>query len=98
METRRTVGWNIRRLRVLSGLSMEELAHESEVDASSIGRIERGTMNVSIDLLDQIARVLKVRTKLLFEDIDKAPAPLRSGRGRKKKGFAGRRGKGGSHR
>lgn len=83
MDTRQTIGWNLRRLRVAKGLSQEKLALESNIDRSYVGRVERGKENVTVATLDAIATVLAVNVAALFEEIkptEKKPAPLRSGR------------------
>ena len=94
MNARRIVGWNVRRIRVERGVTIEELAGEAEVDDSMLARIERGTVNSSIDLLERVASVLKVRLVELFvEPLPGAPAPkpLRSGRRPAKAGSARKR-------
>jgi len=83
MEARRIVGWNLRRIRVERGLTIEDLAGNAEVDASFVARVERASANSSVDLLDRLARALKVRLVELF--IEPAPGapqpkPLRAGR------------------
>lgn len=76
MEARKIVSWNIRRVRVERGLTIEELAGNADVDSSFVGRIERGTVNVSIDLLERIALALRVRIMELFmEPLPGAPKP-----------------------
>jgi transcriptional regulator with XRE-family HTH domain len=84
-ETRRLVGWNIRKLRVQCDLSIEELAFKAGIAAWSIAQIERETMNSSLDTLDKIARALGVKAGDFFAPITSRPKPLRSGPGRKKK-------------
>jgi transcriptional regulator with XRE-family HTH domain len=84
-ETRRTVGWNIRKLRVQHDLSIEELAFRAGLAAWSIAQIEREAMNSSLDTLDKIARALGVKTGEFFAPITFRPKPLRSGPGRKRK-------------
>lgn len=93
MNARRIVGWNVRRIRVERGVTIEELAGEAEVDDSMLARIERGTVNSSIDLLERVASVLKVRLVELFVEPCQAPAPkpLRSGRRPAKAGVARKR-------
>jgi transcriptional regulator with XRE-family HTH domain len=83
MEARRVVGWNVRRIRVERGLTIEALGGDAEVDASMVARIERGRVNSSIDLLERLARVLRVRMVELFvEPLPGAPMPkpLKGGR------------------
>lgn len=60
MSARKTLGWNVRALRVEKGLSQERLALEAGIDRSYVGRIERGTENVSIDMMEVLARALSV--------------------------------------
>ena len=83
MDARRIIGWNLRRLRVEKGLSQERLALEAQVDRSYVGRVERGSENVTITFLEIIARVLEVpiATLLIEPDADAPkPAPMRAGR------------------
>ncbi|MGC4409966.1 XRE family transcriptional regulator (plasmid) [Rhizobium rosettiformans] len=85
MDTRKTIGWNVRLLRVELGLSQERLALETDIDRSYVGRIERGTENVTVAALDAIARALGVPVSRLFVEPDEIepPPPLRSGRKRR---------------
>ncbi|PDT25807.1 transcriptional regulator [Rhizobium sp. L9] len=83
MDVRRTIGWNLRRLRVDRGLSQERLALESEIDRSYVGRVERGRENVTVATLEAFAKVLSVGVSDLFVEIDPKdvrPQSLRSGR------------------
>jgi transcriptional regulator with XRE-family HTH domain len=83
MDTKKTIGWNIRRLRVAKGLSQERLALEAGIDRSYVGRIERGTENVTVSALEALALVLHVPVAELFTtivDTDSRPLPLPSGR------------------
>ncbi|MBX5141425.1 helix-turn-helix transcriptional regulator [Rhizobium lentis] len=86
MDVRRTIGWNLRRLRVDRGLSQERLALEAEIDRSYVGRVERGRENVTVATLEAFAKVLSVSVSELFAEIDPKdvrPQSLRSGRKRK---------------
>lgn len=85
MDTRKTIGWNVRLLRVALGLSQERLALEADIDRSYVGRIERGTENVTVTALDAIAKALGVPVSRLFSEPDEIepPPPLRSGRKRR---------------
>ena len=60
-------GNNLRRIRKEKGLSMEDVANESEIDYRQLGRIERGEINTTIISLLRIAKILKVDMKTLFE-------------------------------
>lgn len=86
MEARKLIAWNLRKHRVAKGLSQEKLALEAGVDRSYVGRIERGTENVTISTLEQLAQILSVRVRDLFNDPEpreKPPLGLASGRKRK---------------
>ncbi|MBX9453221.1 MAG: helix-turn-helix domain-containing protein [Mesorhizobium sp.] len=83
MNAREILGWNLRRLRVAKGLSQERLAFEADIDRSYVGRVERGTENVTIARLESFARVLEVTVAQLLTEPDAAeaaPRALPSGR------------------
>ncbi|NEI74878.1 helix-turn-helix domain-containing protein [Rhizobium lusitanum] len=86
MDLRKTIGWNLRRLRVARGLSQERLALESEIDRSYVGRVERGKENVTVATLEAFAKVLSINVSELFAEVDhedNRPPSLRSGRKRR---------------
>jgi transcriptional regulator with XRE-family HTH domain len=66
MEAKKLVGWNIRRLRVERGLTIEELAAEADVASAYLGQLERGTVNVGVTILGRVAKVLGTRIGELF--------------------------------
>ena len=70
MDVRQTIGWNLRSLRVAKGLSQERLAFEAEMDRSYVGRVERGTENVTVVTLEAFAKVLSVSVSELFAEIN----------------------------
>lgn len=83
MNGRALVAWNLRRIRVLQGLSQERLAADAAVDRSYLGGLERQQENPTVDLLDRIAVVLDVSVSELFclpLPGDHAPQPMRGGR------------------
>ncbi|MFN3462485.1 MAG: helix-turn-helix domain-containing protein [Terricaulis sp.] len=68
MDWKALVGANIRKLRVRRKLSQEQLAHDSEIDLTYLGGIERGKRNPSLLVLVRIADQLSVHpSKLLAE-------------------------------
>lgn len=78
MDARTIIGWNLRRLRVAQGLSQERLAL-----AAGVGRVERGSENVTISTLEAMARALAVPVAHLLVEPDgetERPAPLKAGR------------------
>ena len=83
MNVRKTIGWNLRRLRVDKGLSQERLALEAGIDRSYVGRVERGMENVTVSTLEAISLTLDVHVSELFAVVDAqsaSPKPLRAGR------------------
>ncbi|MDA5637887.1 MULTISPECIES: helix-turn-helix domain-containing protein [Agrobacterium] len=83
MDVRKTIGWNLRRLRVDKGLSQERLALEAGIDRSYVGRVERGMENVTVSTLEAISLTLDVHVSELFVVVDDklaSPKPLKAGR------------------
>lgn len=83
MDARSIVGWNLRRLRVARGLSQERLALAAGIDRAYVGRVERGSENVTITTLEAIAVALAVPVAALLvapEPGAERPQPLRAGR------------------
>lgn len=64
-----TIGKTIRRLRLIKGLSQEELGAEANLDRTYISDIELGTRNFGIKNLIKLARALKVAVVYLLKDI-----------------------------
>ncbi|GAB6843697.1 transcriptional regulator with XRE-family HTH domain [Methylorubrum rhodinum] len=83
MEARAIIGWNLRRLRVAQGLSQERLALAASIDRAYVGRVERGSENVTIATLEALAAAVSVPVaELLIAPVPgaAAPAPLKAGR------------------
>lgn len=82
MDARRLVGWNLRRLRVEREMSIEALAGEGEVEPAYLGKVERGQVNSSLDVLARLASALRVELRELFQPFPpraKPPPPLAHG-------------------
>jgi transcriptional regulator with XRE-family HTH domain len=54
------LGKRIRELRKAKGLTQEKLAEDAQLDYTSIGAIERGVFNPSIESALRIAKALKI--------------------------------------
>ena len=83
MEASAIIGWNLRRLRVEQGLSQERLALAAGIDRAYVGRVERGSENVTIITLEAMARALSVPVAVLLTEPAPGaspPLPLRAGR------------------
>lgn len=83
MDARRQVGWNLRRIRVAKGMSQERLALEAGIDRAYVGRVERGSENVTLDRIETLAKTLGVEVSELFREVEDGaplPKPLPAGR------------------
>lgn len=72
-DVRQRVAYNLRRLRAEKGLTQEKLAFSSQVDRSYISLLERGKFAASIDILQRVAKALKVDVEELVR-----PQPRRA--------------------
>ena len=83
MDGRRRLAWNVRHLRAERGVSQEALAVDANVAAPYLSRIENGTVNPTIDVLDRLATAFGVEIDVLLRPVNEstsAPQPLRAGR------------------
>lgn len=83
MDARAIIGWNLRRLRVERNLSQERLALVAGIDRAYVGRVERGSENVTITTLEAMADALAVPVAVLLATPEPGaprPLPLRAGR------------------
>lgn len=65
-ETRSRVGKKIQKLRKVLNISQEDFAFKLGISRTHMGHIEQGRKSPSLELLDKIARALKVKMKDLF--------------------------------
>ncbi len=66
-EIAKKLGNRIAALRKRKSLSQVELAFEADIDLSTLSRLERGILNVTLTILTSIAIALKVELKELFD-------------------------------
>jgi transcriptional regulator with XRE-family HTH domain len=59
-------GKNFASLRRKSGFSQEQLAYDSDVSLSSISKLERGAINLSIVNLYKLSKILNIHYKELL--------------------------------
>lgn len=78
MDERKLVAWNLRRARVVKGLSQEKLAADAEIDRAYVGRLERGRENPTVLLLARLARALSVHISAFFIVPKPGEAPPKS--------------------
>lgn len=68
------LGAEIRRRREHLGISQSEVARLSETDRLFLGLVERGEKNASIETLERVAGVLKVRLSRLVSNAEQPDA------------------------
>lgn len=62
-------GQRVRDLRTARGFSQEAFAHESGINRTYVGDVERGERNIALDNISKIAAALDVSLAELFEDV-----------------------------
>lgn len=67
MKLLKTLGERIRIVRLTAKLSQKELAAKTNLSVVTIGQIERGNANVSINNLNAIAEALNCQLKIDLE-------------------------------
>lgn len=83
LSPRDLLAWNVKKLRVLKGMSQERLSLEAKLERVAISQIERQQVNPGLDSLGRIADALGVHiAELLTEPSENEPPPsnLRPGR------------------
>jgi len=65
-ELLKQIGTKIREARTALDMSIENLAHECEVDYSQINRMELGKVNFNISSLNKVAQALSKNLKDLL--------------------------------
>ncbi len=66
-ETYKTIGKNIKKLRLKSGISQEKLSDILNVNSKFIGHVERFERFISLKKLIEIAEYFNVPVKIFFE-------------------------------
>lgn len=83
MDARQRVALNLRRLRVLRGISQDDLALAADIERSYAGYLERGGKNPTVTTLEKLATALSCDISEFFAplpDGTTAIKPLKSGR------------------
>ncbi len=68
MDIKQRFGVKIKELRKLKGLSQEKLANLAEIDRTYLPTIEKGERNVSIEVIEKLAKALDIKVKDLFDE------------------------------
>ena len=66
-EFKKKIGLNIKSIRVKKELKQVELADFAQLTRGSIGKMERGQQNFTIETLFSIASVLEIEPKSLLD-------------------------------
>lgn len=83
MKAQARVARNVRKLRVRKGLTQEEFAVDAEIDRSYVSRLERGSENPTVAVLEKVAQALGVEITKLFDKPrsgEAVPKNLKGGR------------------
>lgn len=62
MGSQKQLGENIKKAREKADKTQEEVAEEAGIHVSYLSRIERGVVNPSVEVLENIAKALKVKS------------------------------------
>jgi len=68
MDIKKKFGKKVKHLRVEKGWSQEKLALNADLDRTYIPSIEKGERNVSITVIEKIAKAFKTNIKNLFNE------------------------------
>lgn len=60
MDIKKRFGKKVKTLRIEKGWSQEQLAHTADLDRTYVPGIEAGRRNVSIVVIEKLAKALKV--------------------------------------
>jgi DNA-binding XRE family transcriptional regulator len=66
-DMKKRLGQRIRSLRASRGLSQDELAEKADLSPKHLGKMERGTVNASIDCVTSIAKALGMPVRDILE-------------------------------
>ena len=68
MDIKKKFGKKVKLLRIEKGWSQEKLALNDDLDRTYIPSIEKGDRNVSITVIEKIAKAFKTNIKTLFDE------------------------------
>lgn len=68
MDIKKKFGKKVKLLRIEKGWSQEKLALSADLDRTYIPSIEKGERNVSITVIEKIAKAFKISVGELFKD------------------------------
>jgi transcriptional regulator with XRE-family HTH domain len=68
-DVRRTVGRNVKRLRIAAGLSQAALAERMGVDRAYVSGLELGQRNPTVVTLWHVSKALGAPLRLFFDEV-----------------------------
>lgn len=68
MDIKKKFGKKVKLLRIEKGWSQEKLALNADLDRTYIPGIEKGERNISITVIEKIAKALKTSINNLFDE------------------------------
>lgn len=63
-------GATVVQLRKAQGFSQEQFANMAEIDRHYMSDIENGRRNISLDIIEKIAKTLNIKVSKLFEIVE----------------------------
>jgi transcriptional regulator with XRE-family HTH domain len=69
VDVRKTVGLNVKRLRIAAGITQAELADRMGIDRAYVSGLELGRRNPTIVSLWHTAEALGAKVQMFFEDV-----------------------------
>jgi len=80
MKLRSILAGNLRIWRERRRLSQEALAHDAGIDRSYVSLLENQKYSASLDMIEKLAKALKVEPLALFQPLAAVGATKRKGR------------------
>ncbi|MDY0212426.1 MAG: XRE family transcriptional regulator [Desulfuromonadaceae bacterium] len=69
MKLRKIIGKKLKAIRLSNNLTIQDLAHDSEVSSNMISRIERGLTTPSVEILMKLATVFQKSIDYFVEEV-----------------------------
>lgn len=71
MKIQEQFGLAIKELRVQKGISQERLALETDIDRTYISDIEKGSRNISLEIIEKLANYFQLPVSELFKIVER---------------------------
>lgn len=66
-DIKKTIGANLKRKLAERNISLEKFAYENDISKGYIYDVAKGKANISIEMLDKIAKGLKIKIRDLLD-------------------------------